>query len=141
MLDFGIGERFGLLAIAAALLFVAVRGHKAAKSTKGKVFAVITAFLAGCATLVTFVGDWMGALAMKAPGVTVAGLIVCVAVIIIDVAFDKKPDGFAFWAAFCLALFIVFGAVGLPATGEQIGRGAERVGESLDRQLNAGGGR
>lgn len=125
--------RIGTLAIAAALLFVARRLHKAAGKNprKTKTFAIILAFIAGCAFLVTFVGAWMGTLSATVPGIAVAGLIVCAGVIAVDVGIDGKPDGFAFWAAFGLAMFAVFGLSGLPMAGNQIGDGFSRVGSQV----------
>lgn len=127
--------RIGALAIAAALLFVARRLHKAAGKNprKTKTFAVILAFIAGCAFLATFAGSWMGNFAVAVPGVAVAGLIVCTGVIVIDVAIDGKPDGFAFWAAFGLAAFVGFGLSGLPMAGNQIGDGFTQVGDQVQQ--------
>ena len=55
---FGIGARFGTLAIAAAILFISMRLQKSSKRG-AKNLSIIGAFLAGLAFLVTFVGGWM----------------------------------------------------------------------------------
>lgn len=128
---FGIGARFGTLAIAAAILFVAYRLHKSSKKN-AKNIAVIGAFLAGLAFLVTFVGDWMRG-ADWLGGVSVAGLIACAGIILVDYFMDRKPDKPAFWAAFALAFFIVIGASNLPSAGQQIGRGGKQVSEQLSK--------
>lgn len=127
--------RAGTLAIAVALLFIARRLHKASSKNpkKTKTFAVVLAFLAGCAFLTTFVGEWMGSLASAAPALALAGLIVCVGVIAIDVGLDGKPDGPAFWAAFGLAMLAVFALSGLPMAGNQIGDGVEQVSTQISQ--------
>lgn len=128
---FGIGARFGTLAVAAAILFISYRLHKSSK--KGaKNIAVVGAFLAGLAFLVTFVGDWMTG-ADWLGGFAAAGLIVCTGIVVIDWWIDKKPDKPAFWASFALALFIVIGVANLPAAGNQIGQGGKQVGSQLKK--------
>lgn len=130
---YGFWERFGTLAIAAAVLFVALRAHKSSKRP-AKWVGVIGAFLAGCAFLVTFVGAWMGSLSARGLGLfIVAGLIICVGIIVIDVLIDKKPDKPAFWAAFALAFVMVFGVANLPRATGQIGGGVDRVGTSFQQ--------
>ena len=128
---FGIGARFGTLAIAAAILFISHRLHKSSKRG-AKNIAVIGAFVAGLAFLVTFVGGWMRG-ADWLGGFSVAGLIVCAGIVLIDWLIDKKPDKPAFWAAFALALFIVIGVANLPKAGQQIGQGGKQVTEQLSK--------
>lgn len=128
---FGFGARLGTLAIAAALLFAARRVHgSAGKHTKvTKPLGVMLAFLSGCAFLVTVVGAWMGGVAIG--GIGVAGLIVCVVIIAVDWFADHKPDKAAFWAAFFLAMFVVFGVSQVPRATGQVGDGLDRVGEQM----------
>lgn len=128
-------ERLGTLAIAAALLFVALRVHKSSgKHVKvTKPAGVVLSFLSGCAFLVTFVGGWMTSLAGALAGVAVAGLIVCAGIIGVDWAMDGRPDKPAFWAAFALALAVVVGASQLPRAVDQIGTGASQVTEQLSK--------
>lgn len=128
---FGIGARLGTLAIAGAVLFLAMRMHKSSRKSV-KHAGVVCAFLAGLAFLVTFVGDWMRGADWLA-GFSVAGLIACAAIIIVDWLVDKKADKPAFWAAFALAMAIVLGAANLPKAGDQIGEGGKLVGEQLSK--------
>lgn len=128
---FGFWDRAGTLAIAAALLFAALRFHRSSKRW-AKVVGVVGAFLAGCALLVTVVGSWMGGLAGRGAGAFfVAGLIACATIIGVDCLVDRKPDKPAFWAAFALAAVMVFGAASIPQATGQIGDGADRVGGSI----------
>lgn len=131
MLSFG--ERFTAFAIAAALLFAAIRIHGASprKPLITKSIGLIIAFLSGLAFLVTFVGGWMADLAEKAAGVAIAGLIVCVVVIVVDWLIDKKPDKFAFWAAFALALFLFVGVGQLPQVKDQVSDGGQEIGTEI----------
>lgn len=128
---FGIGARFGLLLIAAAVLFAAHRTHKSSKKSAKNV-AVVMAFLAGLAFLATFVGDWMQSAAWLG-GLGVAALIVCVAIIVVDWAIDKKPDKPAFWAAFALGFAVIMGASNLDDAGRMIGDGGTAVGKQLSQ--------
>ena len=132
---YGFWARFGTFAIAAALLFAAMRVHRSTgKHTKvTKQVGLVLAFLAGCALLVTFVGSWMASLAAAAGAFFVAGLIACAAIIAVDWFLDGKPDRPAFWAAFFLAGMIVFGAAAIPKATGQIGDGANRVGTQIQR--------
>ena len=131
---FGVGARFGLLLIAAAILFAAYRTHKSSKKSAKNV-AVVMAFFAGLAFLATFVGDWMQS-AQWLGGAGVAGLIVCTAIIAIDWAVDKKPDKPAFWAAFALGFAIVLGAANLDEAGSLIGDGGREVSQQLSQMGN-----
>jgi asparagine N-glycosylation enzyme membrane subunit Stt3 len=132
---YNLGERFGTFVIAAALLFAAMRIHRSTgKHTKiTKQIGLVLAFLAGCAFLVTFVGAWMAGLAGAMGAFFVAGLIACAAIIAVDWLLDGKPDRPAFWAAFMLAAFIVFGVAALPRATGQIGNGANQVGTQISR--------
>lgn len=126
----GFADRLGTFAIACALLFAAMRIHRSQSKHQRatKTIGLVLAFLAGASFLVTFVGTWMGHLVGRGAGALfVAGLIVCVAIIVVDWLFDKKPDKPAFWAAFCLAAMIVFGAASLPQAGKQISDGTTKV--------------
>lgn len=130
---YGFWERFGTLAIAAAVLFAALRFHKSSRRW-AKWTGVVGAFLAGCAFLVTFVGSWMGAISAKGAGAFfVAGLITCAAIIAVDLLADKKPDKPAFWATFALAAVVVFGVASIPQATGQIGDGANQVGTQIQR--------
>ncbi|MFI5895603.1 hypothetical protein ACIA5D_36465 [Actinoplanes sp. NPDC051513] len=128
---FGIGARFGLLLIAAAVLFAAHRTHKSSKKSAKNV-AVVMAFLAGLAFLATFVGDWMQSAAWLG-GLGVAGLIVCACIIAVDWFIDKKPDKPAFWAAFALGFAIVMGAANIDQAGQQIQDGGREVTNQLSQ--------
>lgn len=127
-------DRFGSLAIAAAVLFVAYRLHgaggKHVKRTKPA--AIILSFLAGCAFLVTIVGGWI--LGLKGVGIfAAAGLIACVGIVAIDWLLDKKPDKPAFWAAFALAFFLVLGGASLSTAGDQVQKGGTQVQQVVDK--------
>jgi fumarate reductase subunit D len=128
---FGIGARFGLLLIAAAILFAAYRTHKSSKKS-AKNTAVVLSFFAGLAMLATFVGDWMQS-ASWLGGAGVAGLIVCASIIFVDWIVDKKADKPAFWAAFALGFAIVLGASNLDQAGSLIGDGGREVGSQLSQ--------
>lgn len=128
---FGIGARFGLLLIAAAILFAAYRLHKSSKKA-AKNIAVVLSFFAGLAFLATFVGNWMQS-AQWLGGLGVAMLIVCVAIIAVDWVIDKKPDKPAFWAAFALGFAIVLGAANLDTAGSLIGDGGHEVSQQMSR--------
>jgi hypothetical protein len=132
---FSIWARFGTLAIAAALLFAALRVHKSTgRNTRvTKTTGVVLAFVAGCAFLVTFVGSWMAGVARSAGALFVAGLIVCTVIIVIDCLFDKKPDKPAFWAAFALAAVMVFGAASIPQATGQVKAGFSQVGDQVQK--------
>lgn len=135
----GIGTRLGTLAIAAALLFVALRFH-GASGKPWKVTGVVLSFLAGCAFLVTFVGGWIGSKATSwSAGIAVAVLIACVGIIVVDVAINKRPDKPAFWAAFALSMAVVFGVAQIPAASRQVGDGASQVGQEIENSVNRGG--
>lgn len=127
---FGLGERFGALLIAAALLFVALKMQKSGNK-KAKNASVVAAFIAGLAALTAVVGDWMQASWLG--GLAAAGLIVCACIIAIDWLVDKKPDKPAMYAAFALATMIVLGAGHLDAVGNQISSGSDRVGEQMSK--------
>jgi uncharacterized membrane protein YjjP (DUF1212 family) len=128
---FGIGARFGLLCIAAALLFAAYRLHKSPKKSAKNV-AVIGAFFAGLAFLATFVGDWMQS-ATWLGGLGVGALIVCVSIISVDWVIDKKADKPAFWAAFALGFAVVLGASNLDDAGRLISDGGSEVSRQLSQ--------
>lgn len=132
---FGFWDRAGVLAVAAALLFAALRVHKSSgKHVKlSKPVGVILAFLAGLAMLTTLVGSWMQGMGTKAVGFGVAGLIVCAVIIAVDWGLDKKPDKPAFWAGFALPLFLVIGMAQIPAVGQQIGNGGQQVTSQISR--------
>nr|WP_221374429.1 hypothetical protein [Actinoplanes polyasparticus] len=125
---FGIGARFGLLLIAAAVLFAAHRTHKSSKKSAKNV-AVVMAFAAGLAFLATFVGDWM----QSASWLGVAALIVCACIIAVDWFIDKKPDKPVFWAAFALGFAIVLGAANLDDAGRLIQNGGSEVSSQLSQ--------
>jgi len=132
---FTFGERFAAFAIAAALLFAAMRIHKSSgqHSRVSKQVGVVMAFVAGLAFLVTFVGEWMGRVAAIAGAVGVALLIIAVATILVDWALDKKPDKPAFWAMFLLPALLVFGVTQIPAVGDQLGDGGKQVADQMSR--------
>lgn len=134
MHDFSYLDRFGTLAIACAVLFIAYRLHGAngPRAKKTKPAAIILAFLAGCAFLVTFVGGWIAG--MNGVGTfSAAGLIVCAGIVIVDWAFDGRPDKPAFWAAFALAFFLVLGATSLSTATSQIGDGTKQVSNEVSK--------
>lgn len=132
-MSYGFLERFGTLAIAAAVLFAAMRFHKSGKRW-AKWTGVGLSFLAGCAFLVTFVGSWMGSLSGRgAASFFVAGLIICVAIIAVDGIADKKPDKPAFWAAFALAFVMTFGVASIPKATGQVGTGVDKVGSQMSK--------
>lgn len=126
-----VGSRFGMLLIAAALLFVAVRMNKSSNK-KAKHASIVASFLAGLFFLGTIVGRWIAGADWLA-GVGVAGLIVCVCIIAIDWFADKKPDKPALYAAFALALFIVMGAGSLPEVGNQISDSGREVSNQMSQ--------
>jgi hypothetical protein len=133
-MNLSILDRFGSLAIAASILFVAYRMHgaggKHVKRTKPA--ALILAFLAGCAFLVTFVGSWI--LNVKGLGeISVAGLITCAGIIFVDWLLDKKPDKPAFWAAFALAFFLILGGASLSTATDQVKRGGTQVEQVVNK--------
>jgi peptidoglycan/LPS O-acetylase OafA/YrhL len=132
----GFLERLGTLAIAAALLFAALRIHKSSgKHTRvTKPAGVITAFVAGLAFIVTVVGAWMIGWGLGWASFGVAGLIVCVAIVVVDWLLDGKPDKPALWAAFVLPLFLVIGITSLPAVGNQIGQGGQQVTSQMGKR-------
>ncbi len=127
---FGLGERFGALLIAGALLFVAIRLQRSSKKA-AKNASVVVAFLAGLALLTTIVGGWMQASWLGSLGV--AGLLVCACIIAVDWLIDKKPDKPAMYAAFALGMMIVLGASNLPAVGDQISDGGSKVSEQMSQ--------
>jgi MFS family permease len=128
-------QRFGAILIAVALLLIALRFHKAKGRNATKIIGVVLAFLSGCAFLGTIVGGWMVDLSEKIVGLSVAGLIVCVGIIVVDCAIDRKPDKPAFWAAALLPIFIVIGGAQIPTVTGQVGDGAGEVGTQI-RQIN-----
>jgi len=134
-MNYTVGERLGTLAVAAALLFAALRIHKSVgrrpKFTKPA--GVILALVAGLALLTTFVGSWLGAVIGWGIGFAVAGLIISLAILGIDLH-DGRPDKPAFWAAFVLPLFLVLGVGQLPAVGRQIGNGGHQVEAQFQQQ-------
>lgn len=122
---FSIADRFGTLVLAGALLFIALRLHKSTKHARfSKPAGVVLAFLAGCAFLMTIVGGWIGHLPAT---LVVAGLIVCVGIVVIDWGFDGKPDKAAFWAAALLAMFFVAGVSHWGQVTGQVGSGMQQV--------------
>ena len=123
--------RLGSLAIAAALIYVALKLNKSANK-KAKNTSIIAGFIAGLALLVTVVGDWMSATDWLGQ-FAVAVLIVCACIIIVDWLIDKKPDKPALYASIALGMAIVLGAANLPEAAEQIGNGGSQVGEQLSR--------
>jgi len=134
-MEFGFGPRFGAFVIAAAILFVALRVHKSSGKHlhKTKRAGIILAFIAGLAFLPTFVGGWMADLAGVGGTIGVAGLIVCFAIVVVDWAFDGKPDSPAFFAALLLPMFVVFGVAQFPAVADQIGNSGQQVTEQMSR--------
>lgn len=131
-------ERLGAVLIAAALLFAALRIHKAKGKVATKITGVIFAFFAGCAFLGTIVGGWMVHLSDKIVGLSVAGLIVCAVIIAIDCLVDRKPDKPAFWAAVLLPIFIVIGGAQIPSVISQTGDGAREVGTQIEKINDTG---
>jgi MFS family permease len=126
-----VGSRFGMLLIAAALLFVAIRMNKSSNK-KAKHASIVTAFLAGLFFLGTIVGGWITG-ADWLTGLGVAGLLVCACIIAVDWLADKKPDKPALYAAFALPLFIILGAASLPAVGGQIADSGHAVTEQMSQ--------
>ncbi len=134
MNDFSFLDRFGTLAIAAAVLFVAYRLHGAngPRAKKTKPFALILAFLAGCAFLVTFIGGWVTSVQGGA-AFFAAGLIACVGIIAVDWLLDGKPDKPAFWASFTLALLLVLGGTSIGMAADQVGDGTRQVSNEISK--------
>jgi phosphoglycerol transferase MdoB-like AlkP superfamily enzyme len=132
---FGLGERIGMLLIASALLFAALRVHKSSgKHRQITSYAgVALAFLAGCGFLGTLVGSWMGRVASWAGVIGVVSLIACVVILVVDIAFDKRPDKPAFWAALILPLAIVFGTSQIPNVTTLVEGGADQVGRQVQQ--------
>lgn len=126
-------DRFGSLAIAGAILFIALRVHKSSGKhvKRTKVAGIIMAFLAGCAMLVTVVGGWLTSVAAGGQ-LSVAGLIVCGGIVAVDWLLDGKPDRPAFWAAFALPIFLVLGGASLSTAGDQTQRGVDKVQTVVD---------
>lgn len=125
------GSRFGMLLIAAALLFVAIKMNKS-QNKKMKHASIVFAFIAGLFFLGTIVGQWMAS-AHWLSGAAAAGLIVCAAIIAVDWLADKKPDKPAMYAAFAFGLFIVMGVAALPQVGDQIGKSGHAVTEQMSQ--------
>ncbi|GAA0528961.1 hypothetical protein GCM10010172_06980 [Paractinoplanes ferrugineus] len=127
----GFLARAGMLAAAAAILFVAIKLNKSSK--KGaKNTSIVIAFIAGLAALATIVGDWMTD--MDWLGLfAAAGLIVCTAIIIVDWLVDKKPDRPAMYAAFAFGMMVILGASNLDSIGDQIGDGGKQVSNQLQK--------
>lgn len=128
---YGFWARAGTLAIAGALLFLAYNMHGSSRKYVRHA-SIVMSFVAGLAFLVTFVGSWMSS-AEWFGGFAVAGLIVCLSIIVVDWMWDKKPDKKAFWAAFALALFIVLGAANLDQASSNVIEGGKMVGEELEK--------
>ena len=124
-------SRLGTLAIAGAVLFVAIKLNKS-NNKKAKNWSIVVAIVAGLAALVTIVGDWMTG-ADWLGQFAVAGLIVCVAIIVVDWMIDKKPDKPAMYAGFALGMMIVLGAANLDTAAQQIGDGGSQVGNQLSQ--------
>jgi hypothetical protein len=121
--------RIGAFLIACAMLFAALRIHKAqGKSTKvTKQIGVGLAFVSGCCFLMTFVGNWMGTVSSLFSVIGVVGLIISAVIVAVDWLVDKRPDSPAFWAAVVLPFFIVFGWSQIPRALGQMGAGWDRV--------------
>lgn len=131
-----IGTRVIALLIAGAVLFAAIRIHKSSKRT-AKHVGVVAAFIAGLSALGTVVGDWMTSQAWIG-SVSIGGLIVAVAIIVVDWLVDRKPDKPAFWAAFVLPLLIVLGAANIGDVGDQISDGSKEVGSQISKVDDGG---
>jgi len=134
--SFGIGERFGTFAIAAAIFFVAYIAFKS--SRRGvKQFGMICSFIAGLAFLVTFVGAWITEQDWLA-GLAVAGLIAVAGTIGIDWVANKKIEKPTFFALFALPFFLVLGVANIDAAGDQIGKGGKQVQQELQKVDDGG---
>lgn len=129
MFDYGVGPRIGALAIAAVMLFLALRLHKLSGEhvNKTKAGGVILAFISGLLFLATIIGEWLIKFGEKLSLVGVAVLLLCLGVLAIDWAIDKKPDRPAFWSAFFLALFLAISLSQLPQVGKQAGKGSHHI--------------
>lgn len=149
--------RLGTAAIAAAILWGALRLHRidgdghAGKGIKdksrgwarkhAKSGGTILAFISGLALLVTVVGSWMLHLGNAIGAFAVAALIACILTLIIDWGIDGKPDKPAFWASFALAFLLVLAVAQLPSVGDQIGDGAQKVGDQMSSTFHDAKGR
>lgn len=130
-MEFGIGERFGVFAIAAAIFFVAYLAFKS--SRRGvKQAGMIGSFLAGLGFLGTFVGgwiteqDWLG-------GLSVAGLIAVAGIVFIDWLANKKIEKPTFFALLVLPFFLVLGIANIGAAWDLIYDGGREVGSQMSQ--------
>ncbi len=127
-----LAARAGLIAIAAALLFSALRFHKSSHS-KGKKIGTAFSGVAGLATLTAIAGDWLGDITSFWANFVVAALVSAVVIVLVDWAMDKRPDKPAFWAMFALPTLLVLGIAQVPAVGDQIGDGGQQVADQMSK--------
>lgn len=133
MNSFGLWDRLGVLAIAGALLFAALKAHKSS-GRKGSWAGCVLAVIAGMFFLTTFIGGWIAAHSKALAAISVAGLIVIAAMIAFDMVGDRNPDKkSSFWASFLLPLVLVVGFAQLPAVGNQIGKGGDQVMSTINQ--------
>jgi hypothetical protein len=132
--------RVGLLVFGVALYWLASRLHKKAGSGgpqggKGanpkKVIATLMAFLAGCALVGTFVGDWVAGIGRASPLIAAAFFLLTAGVLVIDWWSDGVPDRPAFIAAALLPLAVVVGFAQIDTAFDQVGDKAEQVGQTI----------
>lgn len=127
MNTFGLWDRLGSLALAGALLFFALKAHRASGRVSSW-FGCAFAFLAGLFILTTFIGNWVAANSKALAVFATAGLICIGALIAWDVAKDRNPDKkSSFWAFFVLPILLVVGVAQLPQVGTQISKGGNQV--------------
>lgn len=126
--------RGGLLICAIIIVFLAYRLHKKAhgQSEKAKkITATVLVFIGGLALMGTFVGTWMGKIAGASPYLAAGAFLLTAGGLIIDWWSDGKPDKFAFWCALALPLTAAFGLSQLSNLGDEIGRNADQVSNTI----------
>ncbi|MET0522648.1 MAG: hypothetical protein ABW156_11870, partial [Jiangellaceae bacterium] len=108
--------RIGLLVFGVVMYWLAARLHKKAGAGGGgpqgggkgnnskKIIATVMAFLAGCALVGTFVGDWARGIGGMSPMIAAAFFLLTAGVLVIDWWSDGTPDRPAFIAAALLPL-------------------------------------
>lgn len=140
MLDFA--GRFGLLVLAAIIVFLAKRLHDKSGGGKAKKnAAAVFAFLGGLCLLGTVVGDWMGKITGASPYIAAGLFLLTAGIIVIDMWADKKADKPAFWCAVVLPLAIVFGLSQMSNVGATISKNAGTVGSTIQQGTTSKRGR
>lgn len=135
-MEFGVGSRFGIFAIAAAVFFVAYLAFKS--SRRGvKQAGMVGSFLAGLGFLGTFVGDWITGQTWLG-GLSVAGLIAVAGIVAIDWLANKKIEKPTFFALLVLPFFVVMGIANIDAVGSLIYDGGKEVGAQISKVDDGG---